>query len=86
MLKPRTSTPTMVVGIVGASLGLLFGWLLPFIPLILGVIGLLLLRGVPGDGKRTTGLVLGIVNTVLGGLWSLWFLVMVLAVTSEGSY
>lgn len=81
----RSSTPTMVLGIVGASLGVTVGWIFPYLPMILGIIGLFLVRNAVRDGKRTAGLVLNIINVSLGAVWSVWLLTIIAAFENSGA-
>jgi hypothetical protein len=63
----------MILGIVGASYGVVLGWLFPIPSLVLGIVGLFKWRGAARNGQATTGLVLGLINTALASLGTLVF-------------
>lgn len=75
-MKTQSSVPTLVLGIVGAV-----SWIVlsAFSSLVLGVVGLVYWHKASGkSGLRTAGLVLGIINTALGGLGSIFLTVLLL--------
>lgn len=72
--KPSTSANvTLVLGIIGTV-----SWIVlsAFSSLVLGIVGLVYWHKAEVGGKRTAGLVLGIVNTALGGLGSVFVTVL----------
>lgn len=62
----RDGTVSMVLGVIGASLGLILGWFAPFVPAILGIIGLTWTQKEAPGGKRTAGFFLGFITAALG--------------------
>lgn len=63
------ATTSMVLGIIGTVYGVLFGFWFPIPALILGIVGLVKYGKAERNGKATAGLVLGIINTSLAGIW-----------------
>lgn len=73
-IKPISSTPTLVLGIIGSVIWVLLS---AVASLFLGILGLYYWhRTEDRDGKRIAGLVLGIINVSLGGIGTI---VLVLA-------
>lgn len=74
MAAESAARSTMILGIVGAVYGVLLGWLFPIPSVILGIIGLVKYRKAARNGQATAGLVLAIINTVLGSLYGIVWL------------
>lgn len=74
---------SMIVGIVNVTLGLLVGWLVPFLFVVTGGVGVVLAAVAMSNGNKggqsVTGLVTNIVTLFLSGVWSLVLLVAILA-------
>lgn len=68
---------SMITGIVGVVYGVLLGWLFPLPALALGVVGLIDQAKAEKGGMATAGLVLGVINTSLAGIATLWWVLFV---------
>ena len=77
MNADKNATTSMVLGIIGTVYGVLFGFWFPIPALILGIVGLVKYGKATRNGKAVTGLVLGIINTTLAGLWTIPGLIII---------
>ena len=72
--KDGFATASMVLGIVGVSLGLFLGWIFPILFIATGAVGLALTGAAwkAGNkaGKNVTGLVLNTLTLVAAGTWT----------------
>jgi len=75
--KDGFATASMVLGIVGVSLGIFIGWLFPLLFIATGATGLGLTisawKAGNNNGKNVTGLVLNILTLVASVTWSIFW-------------
>ena len=73
----KAGPASLILGILSLVLALVLGTVAPFVPLVLGLIGLLLAAAAnrrSPSGTATAGLVLSVIGVVISGLFLLMWL------------